>query len=88
MKKNNLNTIDKILLGCALFLTVFTIVMIIIFIIYQQEPATLITSVFGVLGGEAVVSFFIWYIKKKYAKDLADKNQEPEIDNDMEDDGK
>ena len=66
-KTSKLNTLDKILIGCAIFLSVFTITMIVIFIKYQEEPSTLITSVFGVLGGEITLSFFIWYIKKRYA---------------------
>lgn len=65
---SKLNTIDKILVGCAVFLSIFTITMIVIFIKYQDEPSTLITSVFSVLGGEITLSFFIWYIKKRYAR--------------------
>lgn len=67
-KKSKLNTIDCILLGCATFLVLFTIAVLIIFIIFQNEPDTLITSVFGLLGGEITLSFAIWYIKKRYAK--------------------
>lgn len=66
-KRIKLNTIDCILLGCAGFLIGFTIMMIIIFCIYQTEPSTLITSVFGLLGSEIILSFAIWYIKKRYA---------------------
>lgn len=70
------NTIDKVLLGCATFMFLFTIVMIILFCIYQTEPTTLITSVFGVVGGETVLSFFIWYIKKRYTlKQGEDKDE-------------
>ena len=74
------NTIDKILIGCASFLFVFTVTMIIIFFMYQQEPSTLITSVFGVLGGEITISFAIWYIKKRYAAkyEKEDKNNNEE----------
>ena len=66
-RKLKLNTIDCILLGCASFLIVFTLSVLIIFIIYQTEPSTLITSVFSLLGSEIVLSFAIWYIKKRYA---------------------
>lgn len=66
MKK--LNTLDKILIGCASFLIIFTVVMIVIFILFQSVPDTLIEAVFGLLGGEAFVTFFIWYIKKRYAR--------------------
>ena len=62
-----LNTIDCVLLGCASFLIVFTFAILVIFILFQTEPDTLITSVFGLLGSEIVLSFAIWYIKKRYA---------------------
>ncbi len=74
------NTIDKILLGCALFLTVFVIIMIIIFCIYQTIPDTLVTCVFGVLGSEAFIAFGIWYIKKRYAN----KYTKGEVEDDTE----
>ena len=66
-RKPKVTTIDIILLGCATFLIAFTVVMIAIFCVYQQEPTTLITSVFSLLGGEVTLSFAIWYIKKRYA---------------------
>jgi len=61
-------TLDRILIGCALFLLIFTIAMVVIFCVFQSVPDTLIDAVFGLLGGEAVVTFFIWYIKKRYAR--------------------
>jgi len=64
---SKLNTIDKILLGCAAFLAVFVITMVTIFCIYQAIPDTLVTCVFSVLGSEAFIAFGIWYIKKRYA---------------------
>ena len=60
-----MNTLDRILLGCAIFLTLFTIVMIVIFCVFQSVPDTLIDSVFGLFTGEAVITFVIWWIKKK-----------------------
>lgn len=60
-----MNTIDKILLACAIFLLLFTISMIVIFCIYQSVPDTLIDSVFSLMGGEAVITFVIWWVKKK-----------------------
>lgn len=79
-RKAKLNTLDYILLGCALFLILFTCAVMIIFIIFQTEPDTLITSVFGLLGGEITLSFAIWYIKKRYARkyDKEDKDNELE----------
>lgn len=60
-----MNTIDKILLSCAIFLVMFTVCMIVIFCIYQSVPDTLIDAVFGLMGSEAVITFAIWWIKKK-----------------------
>ena len=67
-KRIKLNTLDKILIGCASFLVSFTITMVVVFIVFQDVPDTLITSVFGVLGGEISLTFVIWYIKKRYAR--------------------
>lgn len=83
-KKPTLNTIDKILLGCAGFLLLFTIMMIVIFIIYQTEPDTLITSVFGLLGGEITLSFAIWYIKKRYARKYEKEDKENGLEREVE----
>ena len=66
MKK--FNTIDKILLGCAVFLIAFTLTMITLFCIYGNVPDVLIDNVFRVLGVEGVLSFAIWWIKKRYAR--------------------
>lgn len=60
-----MNTIDKILIGCAITLLAFTVTMIVIFCIFQAVPDTLITCVFGALAGEGVITFAIWRIKKK-----------------------
>ena len=68
MTKKKLNTLDKILIGCALFLAIFTIIMVVIFCVFQSVPDTLITAVFGCLGSETLLTFFIWYIKKRYAR--------------------
>jgi cytochrome c biogenesis protein CcdA len=61
-----MNTIDKILVFLAGFFISFTISMIVIFCIFQSIPDTLVQSVFGVLGGEIILTFAIWWIKKKY----------------------
>ena len=68
-----MNTIDKILLACAIFLVMFTVCMIVIFCIYQSVPDTLIDAVFGLMGSEAVITFAIWWIKKK-ASNRKDKD--------------
>lgn len=60
-----MNTIDKILLACAIFLVLFTICMIVIFCIYQTVPDVLIESVYSLAGSEAIITAVIWYAKKK-----------------------
>ena len=74
--KKKITTIDWILIGCAGFLIAFTVTMIAIFCVYQTEPATLIASVFSLLGGEVTLSFAIWYIKKRYAAKYEKEDQE------------
>lgn len=66
-----MTTIDKILIGCAAFLAVFTVTMVVIFCIYQAVPDTLIDAVFGAMTGEAALTFAIWWIKKR------SKNERP-----------
>ena len=68
--KKRLNTLDKILLFCAISILVFTLVMIVIFCIFQSVPDTLIVSFFGVFTGEGCVCWRIWAKKKKI--DLGD----------------
>lgn len=75
-----LNTIDKILITLASFVFGFTITMIVIFCIYQVTPDTLIECVFACCSSEAVITFAIWWIKKKAnrkEKDYDRKTKEP-----------
>lgn len=65
VKRNTMNTIDKILLGCAIFILIFVITMVITFFIFQAIPDTLVESVFALFTGEAVITFVIWWIKRK-----------------------
>ena len=58
-----------------MFLIAFTITMIIIFCVFQSVPDSLIEAVYGLIGGEAIVTFFIWWIKKKGQKDEKRHNQ-------------
>lgn len=60
-----MNTIDKILITLASFVFGFTVTMIVIFCIYQVTPDTLIECVFACCSSEAVITFAIWWIKKK-----------------------
>lgn len=64
-----MNTIDKILLGLVGFLLGFTVSMIVLFCIFQATPDTLIECVFACSASEAVITFAIWWIKKKHAND-------------------
>ena len=64
-----MNTIDKILLSLAGFIFGFTVTMIVLFCIFQSIPDTLV-EVFGQMCcSEALITFAIWWIKKKHSKD-------------------
>ena len=63
-----MNTIDKILLGCAIAVIAFTVAMIVIFCIFQSIPDTLVDNFYNMFTGEAVITFLIWWIKKKGQK--------------------
>lgn len=69
-----LNTIDKILITLASFVFGFTITMIVIFCVYQVTPDTLIECVFACCSSEAVITFAIWWIKKKANRKDKDNN--------------
>ena len=60
-----MNTIDKILIACAIAVIVFTLAMIVIFCVFQSVPDTLIDNFFNLFTGEIVLTFCIWWIKKK-----------------------
>ena len=64
-KHTKLNTLDKILLFCGISILVFTLIMIVLFIIFQSVPDTLIVSFFGVFTGEGCICWRIWARKKK-----------------------
>ena len=69
MKREQMSTIDKILISCAVAVIVFTITMVVIFCIFQSVPDTLIENFFNLFTGEIVLTFCIWWIKKKYSKE-------------------
>ena len=75
MKKQKLSTIDKVLLGLVGFLLGFIIAMIVIFCIYQATPDVLIECVLTACTTEAVISFAIWWLKRK-ANKRGTKNEE------------
>ena len=66
---DRMNTIDKILLADVISLIIFTITMIVIFCVYQTVPDTLIQCFFGCAGGEGIITFAIWWVKKRHSKD-------------------
>ena len=71
-----MNTIDKILIACAIAVIVFTVTMIVIFCIFQSVPDTLIDAVFSLMGSEAIITFAIWWIKKKANRKDKDNDRE------------
>lgn len=66
--KKKLNTIDRILIFCTAVLLIFTIVMVVIFCIYQSIPDTLVGAVFGAFGVETINTVMIYKDKKKRSK--------------------
>lgn len=76
-----MNTIDKILFGLVGFIIGFTIAMIVIFCIFQAIPDVLVECVFTAGCSEAVITFAIWWIKKKYGKNVSKTCQDKEKNN-------
>ena len=60
-----MNTIDKILIACAVAIIVFTVTMVVIFCVFQAIPDSLVECFYSLFTGEIVITFFIWWIKKK-----------------------
>ena len=65
MKKSKLNTIDKILIFCTAILLIFTIVMVVIFCIYQSVPDTLVVAFFGAFSIETVNTVMLYKQKRR-----------------------
>lgn len=64
-KRKPLNTIDKVLIFCTTVLLIFTVVMIVIFCIFQTVPDTLIGAFFAAFGVETVNTVMIYKDKKR-----------------------
>lgn len=80
-RKKRMGTMDFILLIVFLWLTVFTIAMIVLFTVYGSVPDTLITCVFATLGGECGILGWIKTTKEKKQDrrwQLADMRREKE----------
>lgn len=63
--ENELHKLDVALLFVAAFAVVFTIIMILLFIIFRETPDTLITCVFGAIGIECGAGAYIQTRKTK-----------------------
>ena len=68
-EREQMSTIDKILILCGIAVIVFTVTMVVIFCIFQSVPDTLIENFFNLFTGEIVLTFCIWWIKKRYSKE-------------------
>ena len=71
-----MTTLDKILIGCAIFITTFTVTMTVIFCVFQSVPDVLVESVFSLFTGETIVCFVIWYAKRRF--NLKEEEEEQE----------
>ena len=63
-----MRTMDIILAIIGVVLLLFTIAMVIVFVICGAIPDTLVTCVFAALGGECGVMGWIKTAKEKYAE--------------------
>lgn len=71
-----MNTIDKILIACAVAIIVFTVTMVVLFCIFQAIPDSLVECFYSLFTGEIVITFFIWWIKKKANRKDKDNDRE------------
>lgn len=60
VKKNNLNTLDKVLLLCALSTVLFTVTNFVCFFVKGAVPDSLIVAWFSALFGECGCCTIIW----------------------------
>lgn len=68
MKKKFDLTTDKALIFSAIMLTIFTIVMIVVYFMFQSVPDSLVVAFFGAFGLEGGYCAFIHKIKKEAQK--------------------
>lgn len=76
--KTKIHTMDIILAIMALAILLFTIVMIVLFSMYQQVPDTLITAFFGCFGAEGGFMAIIM-VAKKITEGKNETNQEIDL---------
>ena len=82
MKKKFDLTTDKALIFSAVMLTIFTIVMIVVYFMFQSVPDSLVVAFFGAFGLEGGYCAFIHKIKKEAQKQNGVVPDEPD-DNDL-----
>ncbi len=70
-----MKTMDVILVLIGVFLLLFTVAMVVVFVVCGSVPDTLITCVFAALGGECGVMGWIRTAKEKYRDKERDKNE-------------
>lgn len=74
MKKKKLGTLDRVLIFCAFCLLIFSIVMIVLFCIYQNIPDTLVVAFFGAFGIETINCVMVYKNKQNKANNCDTEN--------------
>ena len=74
-KREQMSTIDKILIICGIAVIVFTVTMIVIFCIFQSIPDVLVENFFDLFTGETFITFAIWWVKKRYTRRTKDEDK-------------
>lgn len=70
--------LKKMLVSIYLFLAIFAVVCLVLWIIYGDEPETLIMAVFGAAGIESVIGGMMKIIESKSeSKDDSERNEKP-----------
>lgn len=79
-EKKELNTLDKYIIFCFSFITIFTFATLVIFACNGSEPTTLIISVFGCISGEILLCFLIKRFKLHEEAKLVFKKKQNSYD--------
>ncbi len=79
-EKKKLNTLDKYIIFCLSFISIYTIAHTIIFAISGLESKILDTLVFGAFGGELLLCFFIKKFKLHEEAKIIFGKKKKEID--------
>ena len=81
--KNIELTTDKAMVFSFVMITVFTIVMIVTFFLFQSIPDTLVVAFFGAFGVEGGCCAFVHKTKTEKALKMMDKKEEDEENDGM-----